>query len=803
MEVIFGEKEIINESDVEQKQLYPIFRYILGYEPAEIITKQYLQPKDIGKGEKKIRGYFPDYGVVLEGFLSLIAEAKHPNENAEKGYADAQLYALEINKEHPKDINPVRLILASNGKEIVAGFWESEPIIKLNEEDFFEGNRNLESLKNLFSRESVLRETGKLREKLFPTKWYKPLKFIGGPARQNAELPPNKFAKDLAPLLLNYFDPDYTHAAPEILSKAYVSTTDTTNYDEILESLLKDNIKHLKTPGAVEITTTETEAFEFSDYLRDITDRKEIYRNPFLLIIGGVGVGKSMFLDRFFTYLIDPEIQERLVISKIDFNNAPAELEDIDNWICTYFTKDLRKRLGLERNISYEELQEYFEPEIKGREKGPYKYLSYEQPEEFQKKTAEDLASWVDDPKLLAHAIARYYSIVQSKPIIGIFDNVDRRDREQQMKVFQAVQSFREFNNCFCILALRDETYDGYKHEPPLDTILPINLFRINPPRFIDVIAKRLDLVIRDITSRAEEKLSFTIPGGITFTYPNNNLGIYLKVLFASIFSPVRKIRFILEALAGRNVRNALQLFSRIIMSSFVGEERLLRIMEGGGFLSDGVILRALMRTSFRYFKDTHGYTQNIFWLDEKSRTMNNFILIEVLNFLSSRRKFTFGLKIEGYIIVKDVLIYLRRFGFSKEDILAVLNLLLKRNLILAENQRLTGLSEEDYVKIAASGYIHLRRLPEYLEYVSSVALDTWFSSEEPAANISNKDYDNLTNAISRFKYFENYLLREFDKHAAIFPAYAEPDSGANLLLNKLNKVKEYIAKKESESETR
>ena len=70
------------------------------------------------------------------------------------------------------------------------------------------------------------------------------------------------------------------------------------------------------------------------------------------------------------------------------------------------------------------------------------------------------------------------------------FDNVDRRDAKQQLAVFQTVQHFRAEYNSFCILSLRDETYDRFQHEPPLDAFFKPFIFRITPPKFIDVIKK-------------------------------------------------------------------------------------------------------------------------------------------------------------------------------------------------------------------------------------------------------------------------------------------------------------------------
>jgi hypothetical protein len=106
--------ELLTESDVEQKLVYPI---LTTGEPEGlripgscIKTKPSIRRYAIGKGKEQ-KLYYPDYLVVISGFLLLIVEVKGPEEDVLVGYREARLYAAELNAAFPSGINPVHYIV--------------------------------------------------------------------------------------------------------------------------------------------------------------------------------------------------------------------------------------------------------------------------------------------------------------------------------------------------------------------------------------------------------------------------------------------------------------------------------------------------------------------------------------------------------------------------------------------------------------------------------------------------------------------------------------------------------------------
>lgn len=785
--VLFELEGIRNESDVEQKIIMPLIKEVLGYSDLEVRTKDYLAPTQIDKGAGKTIGYYPDYIIYIGGIPCLIIEAKSIDVSSEKGFREARLYATEINKRYPGDINPVKYILSTNGKDLYLGPWDSEKETRILEiKNLQEGLNDIELLRSIISRSFLLTHAQDIRNKLYAVDRYKPLFLLGGPSRQNSQLAPNTFAAGLVPILRKYFDPDETKWSEEILEKGYCSSEEITSYNSTLESLLKDRI--MLKGGVESLKTTKKKADIIDKALQQAVSAKSDIPDPFILIIGGVGSGKSMFIERYYKHLINKEIRDNTLWSVIDFNTAPQNIKNLEIWICQEFVNDFSKRYGDEKFFYFENLKRYFAPDIAKREKGTYELLKNSSYSSYVERITDDITKWNDDPEKLSESVIRYFSKDKNIPVVIVFDNVDKRDRDQQLSIFQSVQWFRSKNKCFAILSLRDETFDAYKDSPPLDAFLKPFAFRIVPPRFINVVKRRLELAIQYLASQTDKTLTYSLPNGIQVTYPSTKLGKYLLSIYLSVFNPRRKISLILEALSGKNIRRALEMFAEILISGYFGDDLIFSITEGNKFnIPEWLVIRVLMRSNYEFFADNHGYTQNLLAVQAGSKTSNNFILLEILEFLAIRRKERTSFKIEGYRYVPEIELHCSKLGYSKEDVLWALELLLNRGLITADHQRASGVTDQDYIKISASGYYHLRFLASRTEYISSIPLDTFFNNREIAQKIVDFSYDSMKNRNKRMELLKEYMLGEYEKSEISIPEFGVTSESVKKFIEKID----------------
>jgi len=152
---------IKNESDVEQKLLYPLIKE-LGYLDNEIHTKETIEGHFISKGKRR-KKYIPDYVVYVNNKPILVIEAKNPEENIDKYAHEPQDYAVVVNRKYI-GINPIKYSLISNGDLIyLLKVDEEKPFLVLEFTDLIDKNEKFKKLKQTVSKESL---TGVLREDL-------------------------------------------------------------------------------------------------------------------------------------------------------------------------------------------------------------------------------------------------------------------------------------------------------------------------------------------------------------------------------------------------------------------------------------------------------------------------------------------------------------------------------------------------------------------------------------------------------------------------------------------------------------
>lgn len=146
-----------NESSVEQFFMIRLLTD-LGYNDAEIKTKESIEKLIIGAGRKK-EPYRPDYVCFVRGKPRLVIDAKAVNEDIDKYIHQCSGYSLALNRKH-RGTNPVKYFMLSNGKTTKVFDWQEEdPLITLDFNDFKESVSNFKKLRRLVSRDSLARET--------------------------------------------------------------------------------------------------------------------------------------------------------------------------------------------------------------------------------------------------------------------------------------------------------------------------------------------------------------------------------------------------------------------------------------------------------------------------------------------------------------------------------------------------------------------------------------------------------------------------------------------------------------------
>jgi type I site-specific restriction endonuclease len=145
-----------NESDVEQFLVTPLLAD-LGVGPDYLETKATIPDASVGKGKKK-KSYAPDYvAYTARNRIKpvLIIDAKHPNERAEDGVKDAQLYASVIRR---RMAEPKReqYCIGVNGHLLIVKHYDSDKILhSLSFSNFTNGDTKFAAFRKDFERDAL------------------------------------------------------------------------------------------------------------------------------------------------------------------------------------------------------------------------------------------------------------------------------------------------------------------------------------------------------------------------------------------------------------------------------------------------------------------------------------------------------------------------------------------------------------------------------------------------------------------------------------------------------------------------
>lgn len=742
--MIITTNDLQTESDVEQKLIMPLLvspiPQGLGISPVNIRTKQDIRRVAIGKGrEQKL--YYPDYLVILAGLPLLVIEAKAPGENLASAYREARLYATEINAHFPNEINPVSKIICTNGQELIAGHWDSDaPNYTINSEYIEVTNPLFAMFVEFVSASTLSAEANTILQRLTKRPFTKPTKLIGGQSVRNEEIGHNAFGATLSLDYRYLFNPTSKQERAFIAKNAYIPSKRREQYIQPIDKIIRAAAPPSET-DAILITNTE-DPRELIETLK----KANAIEQQVLLLIGNVGSGKTTFIDYLREVALPDDLIKKTTWLHINMNNAPISSEYIYDWLHEEIVIQL-KNIYRQRDFdSLEELEKVYSVELNTLKKGALKLLDPES-DGYKLRLADEIIRVQNNKQLTAKAFVRYLCAERGKLLVIVLDNCDKRVRDEQLLMFQASQWLQQQFRSLIILPLRDETYDNHRNEPPLDTALKDLVFRIEPPLFQAVLTKRITLALSEM--KGQKDLSYTLPNGMRVEYPATEQAFYLSTILRSIFEHNRFVRGIIVGLAGRDMRKAMEIFLEFCTSGHISEDEIFKIRAARGnyVLPYKVVAQVLLRRSRRFYDGDgeYSYIKNVFSCVPEDAKPNYFTRLIILRWLEQRRKKKGSSGIVGYHQVKQLKSSLVPLGLAESVIHREIIFLLKSKCIIAEHLRLDIESDDDLIRIASAGFVHLD-LVSNIEYLAAIAEDTWFDDEKMASEIatrisSNKHY--------------------------------------------------------------
>lgn len=794
-----------SEGDVETQVVIPLLTAteFLGIPLEDVRSKEGISARDIGKGTKRKIGYIPDFCVYKQALPIAVIEAKSPSGDVHQAYGEARLYSLEINRSFPSGCNPCSRVLATDGTVILAGTWDAEPSIRANLSEIVVGSAVLDELRVLLGN-SVLQHLG--LETSFSIRaegFARPFNQGAGATQIHSNIDPNTFAADLSPVLRRYFTSRDQTTDEEIYSRAYISSNEITSYDSILESFLRDRLARSK--QRVEIITSRRRSKEITGAISQFGERKPL-GGDIQLVTGGVGTGKSLFARRYKEYLQPEPLRKKNHWAFINFISPPEDFARWNDWVCDGFVGSIVAE-GAPINLREESDQEkVFAIDLADRA-SYYRRMENVQIGRGELERARDIEMWRLNSLKLTRGISRYLQGDRAENLIVVFDNVDRRESAAQLAAFQTALWFMDQTRCMVILQMRDSTFETYKNEPPLDTYRTGQIFHISPPRFVDVVKRRIELSLEYLAEQAPEQIVFRTTTGTLIRYPKSRAGEFLTGIYQELFNSRNNVSRVLEALAGRNVRRALDMFFAIITSGHMPEEIIASVAQGGGMkgFPEHLIVRALMRQSYRYFNNSTGFVANIFHCEGRWERPSNLLIPEMLFYMLSQRKLRGDNGQMGFVALSRLLLEMENLGFVRADVKEAALFCLNKELIEVDTSSSDTIRDRDSLKTTASGWAHMRLLSSRLEYVASVLPTTPLDDKQLSARVYDLMQMELrlgslpqNQATSLVEGFERYLQHQSSGLAA-HPGFANRrQSGTSYIVGKVQEAIKFARREDS-----
>lgn len=779
-------ENLSSESDVEQKFIYPLLTqkgpYGFGYPPSIIETKVNIRKYSIGKGtEQKL--YFPDYILANLGLPFLVIEAKKPNENVAEGYRQARLYATELNTEFPHEINPVKYIISTDGIDFWLGFSDSkDPKFKLKCSNLGVYSNDFNDILNELKWSNIELYLKEVTNQFSPNGLFKVRKLLGGGQIQNEEIGTNNFSSTVTSTISHIFNPKTLEDRKTIVKEAYVSSKRRERYIDPIDKV----IRAAKAPYEINsllIEDTETP----NELINKLRDTKQL-ENKILLIIGSVGSGKTTFIDYLQYESLPKEIIDTTVWCRLDMNNAPVSNDEIYSWLRREIVKSCKASMPEVDFDDLEIIQKVYGAECSKFRKGIGK-LYIEGSEKYNEEFAKFLQKQLEDSRLEAINYVKYTCTNRQKFSIIVLDNCDKKNRDEQLLMFQASQWLQKEFKSLVILPLRDETYDNHRHEPPLDTLIKDMVFRIEPPLFQHVLTNRINLALKGLGNGSKDVLNYRLPNGFQVNYPKSEQSFYLISILKSLFEHDRFARRLIVGLAGRNVRKALEMFLEFCNSAYISDDYILKIRkeEGKYVLPAHLVATVLLRMNRRYYDGDHSFVKNIFNASNEDVKPDYFSRFLILRWLKDKHKDKGDARVTGYFKKETIKNHLVCYGLSTEIIDREIDYLLEANCIVAEHLNTESCLDEDLLRLSPAGFVHLEMI-ENVNYLAALSEDTYFPDRLTAEGIVAKIKDNIGHhlhvqtTLDNAQTFVDFINTQHDSVARMASSYLEDEQLSKLL---------------------
>jgi len=578
----------------------------------------------------------------------------------------------------------------------------------------------------------------------------------------------------------------------EILEHCYVESPRDSSYGKGLGDLLKDQ-SSLLSKRSQKINIGKKEAGTFQKDLNSSIGKT----NPIsevLLILGGVGAGKTTFIQRFRKVLAKDEIENSCLWAYINFNKLSGAGENLLDWVTDQIMESLNRDYPNIEFESWEMLKQIYHSEYNKLQKGYLAPLWRSDKNKFEEKFSEKLLEYSDNNE--KHLIRTLNTISNKldRRIFLVFDNADQFDADTQNKVFLIAQKLAEELRCSSIISLREESYWKNKDYGALSAFHSIS-YHVQAPRLEQVISKRFKyakkLLLEDHSPISSNPIEIS----------QDELKEVFDLLSATVLGEDKRYIEAMEYLSPGEVRRPLEFIARFLYSGHTNMNSLLKAVRENRKLTIGFheYLTSIILGDHEYFTDENSDITNIFAIDGFSDA-SHFNRITVIGRILNSKSFISEIGL-GFSPIKQVIADCERIGLLPETTSSILTLLIRRRILQTETQIRDDISSSEYIRATSASLYYISKLCHEFAYLDTIILDTpignteYFENLQRITNNIEKESNRLHRLnfrLERTKLFIEYLATEFSTSSLIKFDDIIDKSVLTLISNMLRSYKEH-----------
>lgn len=211
-------------------------------------------------------------------------------------------------------------------------------------------------------------------------------------------------------------------------------------------------------------------------------------RRP-ILLLGNVGVGKSMFI-RHLIHVVAADIFDSAICLRIDLGTSATLATDLK----AFTIREIQRQLETGYGINIENgafVRGVYDLELAKLRQSIYGELAESDPQQYREKELAFLERYVSDTGEHCKRAMEHLSKARKKQIVMFIDNADQRGDSTQDDAFLIAQEIATNWPVLVYIPLRPETFHRSVDEGALSGYHP-KAFTISPPRVDRVLDKRL-----------------------------------------------------------------------------------------------------------------------------------------------------------------------------------------------------------------------------------------------------------------------------------------------------------------------